>query len=66
MPAAASAAPIWLEVLAAAFSPESRALADLLTVELATVPNVQTVERAEIERVLAEQHLTAAGLVEAE
>lgn len=66
VPAAASTAPFRLAVLAEDVSPESRALADLLTIELAAVPHVQTVERAESERELDEQHLTAAGLVEAD
>lgn len=63
-PTAVKPSPVRLAVLAEDVSPESRALADLLTVELAAVPNVETVERAEIERVLDEQKLTAEGLVE--
>lgn len=58
--------PVRLAVLAEDVSPESRALADLLTVELAAIRHVETVERAEIERVLDEQHLTAAAFVDAD
>lgn len=65
-PAAAAPTPVRLAVLAEDVSPESRALADLLTVELAAIRHVETVERAEIERVLDEQHLTAAAFVDAD
>ncbi|MGI6099343.1 MAG: hypothetical protein ACOYD3_06245 [Kiritimatiellia bacterium] len=41
-----------------------RTLADLLTVQLAQTPGVETVERAELDRVLREQALTAAGLAD--
>lgn len=45
-PSPAPPAPVRLAVLAEDVSPESRALADLLTVELAAVPNGETGERA--------------------
>ena len=45
-PADAPSGPVRLAVLAEDVSPESRALADPLTVELAAVPNVETGERA--------------------
>jgi len=54
-----------LAVLAADSSAATATLADLLTVQLAQTPGVETVERAEIERVQEEQKLTAEGLVEA-
>lgn len=49
---------IRLAVLAEDVSSESRALADLLTADLSKSAGVQVVERAEIDRVLAEQKLT--------
>lgn len=55
---------IRLAVLAEDVSLESRALSDLLTTDLSKAAGVQVVERAEIDRVLAEQKLTAGGLVE--
>ena len=58
--------PVRLAVLAEDVAPESHVLADLLTVKLARCPGVETVERAEIERVLDEQKLNAEGLVEAD
>ena len=58
--ASASDPPVRLAVLAEDVSSESRALADLLTVDLSKAAGVQVVERAEIDRVLAEQTLTAA------
>lgn len=56
--------PVRLAVLAADGSDATRSLADLLTVHLAQTPGIETIERAEIERVLAEQKLTVEGLVE--
>lgn len=63
-PAATVAAPVRLAVVATVESAETRALADLLTVELARQPSIETVERAELDRVLREQALTAAGLAD--
>jgi hypothetical protein len=62
--AAPSPAPVRLAVLAADSSAGTAALADLLTVQLAQTPGVETVERAELDRVLREQALTAAGLAD--
>ena len=63
-PAATVAAPVRLAVVATVESAETRALADLLTVELARQPSIETVERVELDRVLREQALTAAGLAD--
>ena len=59
-------APVRLAVLADDALAETRALADLLTVELTKLAGVETVERGEVERVLAEHELTAAGVVSTE
>lgn len=53
-----------IAVLAVDTAPETRTLADLLTAKLLSSGTLQLVERAEIERLLAEQRLTAAGLVD--
>lgn len=60
-----SPVPVRLAVLADDTLDETRALADLLTVEMTKLDGVETVERAEIERVLDEQELTADGLAAA-
>jgi len=54
-----------LAVLAEDMSAESRNMADLIQAELSGRADVEMVERAEIERVLREQELTAAGLTDA-
>ena len=58
------AAPVRLAVIAQGRSSECRGLADLLQVELSRRDGIELVEREEIDRVLAEQALTASGLVE--
>ena len=59
----ASAAPTRLAVIAQGQSAPCRGLADLLQVELSRRDGIELVEREEIDRVLAEQALTASGLV---
>ena len=54
-----------LAVLAEDATAESRNMADLIQAELSNCADVEMVERAEIERVLREQELTAAGLTDA-
>lgn len=63
-PADTPPAPARLAVLAADGAAETATLADLLTVRLTETPGVETVERAELDRVLREQALTAAGLAD--
>ena len=62
--AAASPAPVRLAVLATESAAGTAMLADLLTVSFGQTPGVETVERAELDRVLGEQALTAAGLAD--
>ena len=57
------APPLRLAVIAEGGSAECRNLADLLQVELSKRDDLELVEREEIDRVLAEQALTASGLV---
>ena len=57
------AAPTRLAVIAQGQSVPCRGLADLLQVELSRRDGIELVEREEIDRVLAEQTLTASGLV---
>ena len=58
-----AAAPTRLAVIAQGQSAPCRGLADLLQVELSRRDGIELVEREEIDRVLAEQALTASGLV---
>lgn len=62
--ASANDTSVRLVVIAEDVSAESRALADLLTADLARAAGIEMVERSEIDRVLAEQKLTAVGLAE--
>ena len=59
----AAATPTRLAVIAQGQSAPCRGLADLLQVELSRRDGIELVEREEIDRVLAEQTLTASGLV---
>ena len=58
------AEPVRLAVIAEGASADCRNLADLLQAELSNRDGIEMVERAEIDRVLAEQALTASGLVD--
>jgi len=57
------APPLRLAVIAEGGSAECRNVADLLQVELSKREDLELVDRDEIDRVLAEQALTASGLV---
>lgn len=61
--AATSAVPR-LAVLAVDSAEETKTLADLLTVKMTQGEKIEVVERAELERILTEQKLSAAGLAE--
>ena len=59
------AAPVRLAVIAEGASADCRNLADLLQADLSNRDGIEMVEREEIDRVLAEQAISAAGLVAA-